>query len=317
MRARGAIAALLFAALLVPGAARADEPRPPPSAAAVDQAKRLFDEATEALRVGRFADAVKALRASFDLVPRTATAFNLAVALRGTGDVLGALGLFDRLLSGELGALDAAKRAQVAELRAEVARDVAAVTITATGAEAVEVRLDGRILGVTRGEPITAKVNPGAHRIVASAPDRETAERALDVAPGASPTVALTLRPARDERPGHVVLGCADAGATLSIDGVGSARGQLERDLAPGEYQVRVRTRSGERKVRLVVPAGRTVKLLLDPPSSSAAASPWLWVGVGVLVTGGVVGAVVATRPRKADPVTDPFWGVTSTAYRF
>jgi hypothetical protein len=160
-------------------------------------------------------------------------------------------------------------------------------------------------------------VSPGAHRVVASARDHETIDRAVDVTRGSSPTVSLALRPARDERPGHVVLECSDATATITVEGKGSARSRLERDLPPGEYTVRVQSSAGERKVRLAVPSGRTIKLVLDPPTTSLVQRPWFWVGAGVLVAGGVTGAILATRPRELKPVTDPFWGVISTSFRF
>ena len=322
-RLRAAVS-ILLAALLLPAGARADAPpRAAPRAAApapadLARARELFDEAAEALRVGRFSDAVKALRASLDLAPRPATAFNLAVALRGTGDAVAALALFDKLASGELGALDPARREQLGELRAEVAAEIATLTVVASGADRIEIRLDGEVIAIIEpGASAVAKVSPGAHRIVASARDHETIDRAVDVAPGSSPTISLALSPARDERPGHVILECSDAGATITVEGKGTATGRLERDLPPGEYTVRVHSSAGERKVRLAVPSGRTIKLVLDPPTTSLVQRPWFWVGAGVLVAGGVTGAILATRPRQGDAVTDAFWGITSTAFRF
>ncbi len=97
----------------------------------------------------------------------------------------------------------------------------------------------------------------------------------------------------------------------------GSALGRLERDLPPGEYTVLVQCSAGERNVRLEVPSGRALKLVLDPPTRSIVQRPWFWVVTGVVVAGGVTTAILATRPRQADPVTDAFWGVTSTAFRF
>ena len=114
-----------------------------------------------------------------------------------------------------------------------------------------------------------------------------------------------------------MILECSDASATITVEGKGAAKGRLERDLPPGEYTVRVQSSAGERKVRLAVPSGRTIKLVLDPPTTSLVQRPWFWVGAGILVAGGVTGAILATRPRQGDPVTDAFWGVTSTAFHF
>jgi hypothetical protein len=324
MKLHRAVVLILLAVVIAPASARADAaPRAGARAAApakadLARARELFDEAAESLRVGRFADAVKSLRASLDLAPRSATAFNLAVALRGTGDAVAALALFDKLAAGDFGELDPTRREQVGKLRAEVAAEIATLTLVASGADAIEIRLDGEVVTVAKsGERFVAKVSPGAHRIVASARDHETVDRAIDLPRGASTEVAVELRPARDERPGHVVLECADAGATITIEGKGSASRRLECDLPPGEYTVRVHSSAGERKVRLVVPSGRTIKLVLDPPTTSIVQRPWFWIGAGVLVAGGVTGAILATRPRHADLVTDAFWGVTSTAFHF
>ncbi len=106
-----------------------------------------------------------------------------------------------------------------------------------------------------------------------------------------------------------MILECSDASATITVEGKGTGAGRLERDLPPGEYTVRVHSSAGERKVRLAVPSGRTIKLVLDPPTTSLAQRPWFWVGAGVLVAGGVTGAILATRPRRGDAVTDAFWG--------
>jgi len=324
MRARGPITVVLLGALSFPASARADDPpRGDTRAAAsgeaeVARARALFDEAARALQVGRFSDAVKALRASLDLAPRPATAFNLAVALRGTGDAVAALAIFDKLAAGGFGEIEPARREQLGTLRSEVAAEIATLTIVATGAEGVEVRVDGVVVtAATPGGGLVSRVNPGLHRVVASARDHETVDRAVEVARGSSSSLALELRVARDERPGHVVLECADAGATITIEGNGSALGRLTRDLPPGEYAVRVVSAAGERKVRLVVPSGRTVKLVLDPPTRSIVQRPWFWVAAGVVVAGGVTGAILATRPRYAAPVTEPFWGATTAAFRF
>ncbi len=300
-------------------AAFADEPRAQASEADLAKAKKLFDQALEAIHGGRFAEAEKELRASLDIAPRAATAFNLAIAQRGTGDAIDALALFDKLDDGAFGALDAAKREQLATLRTEVAADIATVTIHATGAGSIELRLDGEIIAtVADGETTKHRLNPGAHRLVATAADHETFEKAVDVARGQTFSVDVALRPAADRRPGHVLLECSEKGATIVIDGHGSAIGHLERDLAPGEYTVRVRSSSDERTVRLAVPAGRTIKLELDPPSKSIVQRPWFWIVTGVLVTGGAAtAAVLATRPHKTEPVSDKFWGVTTTSFRF
>jgi hypothetical protein len=286
------------------------------SEADVARARALFESATESLRTGRFAEAVRALRASLEIAPRSATAFNLAVALRGTGDALGAAALFDRLSHGEFGTIDLAKREEVERLRAEVAAEIGSVRITVRGADLIDVRLDGAKAGAVRdGEEISARLNPGQHRVIATARDRETAERTFDLPRGGSVSLELRLAAAPARAASHLALRSSDAEATIRVDGVGSAIGQFERDLAPGEYNVVVRNKNGERTTRVRLHAGRSLSLVLDAPTKSVFAGPWFWIGAGALIAGGVAVAVVATRPHGDDPARDPYWGLTSAAF--
>jgi hypothetical protein len=282
----------------------------------VARAKTLFDDGSRAMQSGRFAEAVTALRASLDASPRSATAFNLAVALRGTGDSLAAIALFDALLAGKYGALDASKEQGVTELRDATKRDLATLSILVRGAPS-EVRIDGKDpTSLTEGMRVERRVNPGKHRVIVVATDRETADREVDLKPGATATLEIDLRAARDERPGHLTVACADTNATITIEGQGSGRGQLERDLPAGDYVVIAKNNSGERRARVAVPAGRRVQLTLDAPAQarSLLEKPLFWVITGTVVAGGVVTAIVVAKNSKRDPVTSPVWGVTTAS---
>ena len=319
MKAALGVALALAIALLPAIAARADDTPPPPASAAdLARARALFEQATEALQAGRFAEAVKSLRTSMEIAPRASTAFNLAVALRGTGDAVAAEAMFARLLTAELGPVEPAKLEQVKQLSAEVTAEIATLRIVVSGAEDAELRLDGRLLRLDDGgRGALARVNPGTHHLVATAQDRETVDRVVEAGRGARLEVRIALLPQRDVRPGHVVLTCPDPQATITVDGGASAKGRLETDLPPGEHTVRVTRGTDERVVKLLVPAGRTVKLDLDAPRGSILQRPWFWIGAGVLVAGGAVAVILATRSRERDPISDPTFGVTPTGFAF
>lgn len=104
------LAALVFVVAGVVPAAAQDTPEP---ARARTEARELFVRADALLTSGRFAEARDLLRRSFDAFPAAPTAFNLAVAARGVGRSVEAVSWLDRLVGGELGALDAARLAEV------------------------------------------------------------------------------------------------------------------------------------------------------------------------------------------------------------
>ncbi|MEM9188647.1 MAG: hypothetical protein AAGF12_05700 [Myxococcota bacterium] len=156
------------------------------------QAEALFEEGTAALQEGRFAEAVERYTASLDLLPQLATAFNLAVALRGVGRTRAAVELFDELLDERYGAFDDAWRATAEELRRETVREIARLSITLEGAEAAQLRIDGVPAGELRaGAPLLRRVDAGTHVLAALASGRATEDVSVRVERGGEATVEL------------------------------------------------------------------------------------------------------------------------------
>lgn len=275
-------------------------------------ARALFDEAIGDIGQGRYAVAVEKLRRSLELAPRTATAFNLGVALRGTGDSLAATQVFDEVLAGRYGPIDAEQTAQVAALRDEVRRDLVTLTIRVTTGADVLVAVDGReVATLERGAETTVTVNPGTRRITGQATDFEPARTEITVERGSTRTVELALEPARDDRPGTLELRADVEDARVEIVGVAEATGSLVRDLPPGEYRVRASDGDDAVESTVDVVAGRRVRLALEIPSSSVFESPWLWLSVGALVAAGAAVGIVLFLDREGDPLVDPIWGIT------
>jgi hypothetical protein len=135
-----------------------------------EQARELFEQARHAFETGRFAEARDLLRRSLELTPNAGAAFNLAVAMRGTGEAVGAVDVLDRLLAGQYGELSAEQREQVARLRGEVALEIATLEIHAAGAPRVEVRVDGEPAGeVVDGGVVDTPVDSRRHVVSAHA----------------------------------------------------------------------------------------------------------------------------------------------------
>ncbi len=282
--------------------------------AAASGARELFDEANEALVTGRFAEARDLLRESLALAPNAGSAFNLAVALRGTGQTLEAVRVFDSLLEGQYGALSANQRREARRLRRATSGEVAVVHVRATGAERIEVRIDGaRVATTEEGERIEHRVDPGEHVVTASAPRRETAEERVTLDRGGSRVVELALRPSADALLGTLVVEASDPDDELEIVGVGRGTGTLRRELAPGSYDVIVDGPTGRRESEVDLDAGETLRVRLSAEGRSVLASPWLWAGVAVVVIGLAVGGIFLFGDHEDPPVSDPVYGVVTT----
>ena len=194
----GAVAVLLATVLAIPGMAAASDD--------AQQARALFEAADVALDEGRFAAARDLLRRSVALHPHRATAFNLAVALRGTGEVAGSIELFEQLLAGRFGELEPERREQVERLLAEVRAEVARLSVHACGAPEIDVRLDG-VPAVTLSDCGRAElsVDPGAHIVRFDASGAEPAERRLVLGRGEHTSLDITLRSAPRRVEGSLV----------------------------------------------------------------------------------------------------------------
>jgi hypothetical protein len=273
-------------------------------------ARALFEQASEALDTGRFAEARDLLRRSLDLTPNPATAFNLAVALRGTGETLASVSTFDDLLGGRYGRISGSQRAEAGRLRAQTRAEVAVLHIVARGADRIEVRVDGRRIGVLEdGERRAHEVDPGPRVVTASAPRRETVERRLELARGSSERVELELLPSGS---GELVVEAIYPEDVLEIVGVGRATGTLRREVPPGDYEVVVSGPAGRRESLVTVEPGQTLRVRLERERASAWTSPWLWTGVGAAVAGLIVAGVLLLGDRVEDPIQDPVYGVVA-----
>jgi tetratricopeptide (TPR) repeat protein len=191
--------ALSLSLAVLPGRAAADE---------AEEARALFESADAALDEGRFAAARDLLRRSIALHPHRATAFNLAVALRGTGEVSESIEVFEQLLAGGFGELEAERRDEVGRLLEQVRAEVARLSVRACGAPEIDIRLDGApALTLPDCGRATLSVDPGAHIVRFDAVRAESIERRLVLERGerASLDVGLELL-AEPEARGENVL---------------------------------------------------------------------------------------------------------------
>lgn len=278
-------------------------------------ARRLFQEAAGALEGGRFAEARDLLRRSIELSPNVGSAFNLGVALRGTGEVRGAVRIFEALLEEEYGTISGTQVREVRRLLRQTRAEIAVLHIEGTGAEAIVIRVDGeQVAEVEDGESVAHEVDPGDHVVTAWAPRHGTEERRVHLDRGGSRRLQIGLEMTADARLGTLVVEGVDDDDILEIVDVGRGTGVLSRDLEPGSYEVIVAGPGGRRESTVDLEAGTTLRVRLDVDSGGGvASSPWFWTGVGLVVVGLVVGTALLLVETEGDPVTDPVYGVVTT----
>ena len=161
-----------------------------------DEARALFDSAVEEVRRGRFPSARDQFRRSLELLPTSSTAFNLAVALNGTGETVEAVALLEALLEGEYGELASAERAQVEDLLARARADLAHLRVQVRGPERARIRVDGEEAGeASVAAPLEVTLDAGRHVVDARARGYEPADAVIELGRGDTRETTLGLEP--------------------------------------------------------------------------------------------------------------------------
>ncbi len=157
--------------------------------------QRSFASGSAALRAGRFHEARDLLRDAHRAANAVGTAFNLGVALRGTGEVRECAALFEELLSGTFGEATADVAAQSEALRDECRS--AEATLTVRVSQAATVHVDGVPIGdIEPDAPRDVPLDPGAHVITAAHQGFVTAQERVLLARAEHGSVTLALIPA-------------------------------------------------------------------------------------------------------------------------
>lgn len=268
-----------------------------------DRAAVLHERAVEALRAGRFVEAEQLEREVLAIFPGAEAAFNLGVALRGQGRAREAADLFARLHAGEWGELPPAARAEVQGLEAGARAEIGELRITASAGEPIEIRVDGERVALIAppGGSTTVQADPGAHVVQSRASGHRTMERSVTLAPGGREELAFALAPSSEN--GRLIVE-SEPDVLIAVEGVGTELGRVDRRVAPGEYRVRVSREGDEQTSVVTVPAGRTVRVELEPPASTSLS--WLWLTLGGAALAGAGVALAFWLVAESQPVGDP-----------
>jgi hypothetical protein len=230
---------------------------------ATDASTQLFREARQLLNKGRFAEACEKFRASLELRRSPGTWLNVANCLAAEGKLVGALEAFEAALSlasnnpdaDKVAAWTAAAREDMAALEPRIPR----LTVPAAPEAALRVTLDGQPLPKF-GEPL--RLDPGRHRLEASAPGKRSFERDFELVEGQAEVIQI---PELESMPPELPVSVAPA-TQASPAAPGAALAVPER--APD----------------------------VEPTRAPSMVLPWSIIGVGgaVFVGGAVTGVVAA-----------------------
>ncbi|MEM6532244.1 MAG: hypothetical protein AAF654_06450 [Myxococcota bacterium] len=276
-------------------------------------ARRAFEEGTEALSTGRFADAVSDFERCLNLAKRPPCAFNLAVAHRGTGDVLAAEQVLMGLLTGTWGRLAKTRRRQVTALLQETRKQVATLEVRLTAEAGPTVRLDGELVAANE----KLRVNPGERAVLVTADRFQSIERTVTLKPGKQEVISLELIPIPGANLGTLIVETSSATDRIEVEGIGVSVGSYNQALEPGTYRLRVSGDGELREQSIEIEPGATLRMSVDlREKASVLSSPWFWVGTA-LVAAGSVGAVLLLTQDEAPPlVEDDRFGVTEALRR-
>ena len=310
MAARHLRACLLLLACLIWGTPSWAEP----TDADRERAKELFDRGKAAMGVGRFAEAQQSFSQSLALVPKASAAFNLAVALRGTGKPKEASAVLARLGNGDYGPVPPEMSSQAQQLEKETRRDIGTLVVVQRGARRASVRVDGIPVGqAVDARPLLVQVNPGQRLVSVEATLRETKEIAVTVAAGQNHPISFELTLSRAARVSTLELVAKSPDAHLEIVGVARGRGRLVRKLQPGTYRIRLRSDDGDRDSEGRLRPATRHRVELEAERGGVLQSPWFWAAAGTLTVGAAVGGYFLLRNPREAPVTDPEFNVVET----
>jgi hypothetical protein len=297
------VACLTVPALAAPsGKAKKTPPTPAPAVepVAAEPSPEAREQALKATGDAAFLarDYVAALRAydaAYALYPDARVLYNQARALQALGRHGEALRALNRFAS----VADATLRSRVSgldELRAQLRARVTEVTVNVNEPGA-EVIFGNQSLGVTPlAEPVLLEAGQATLRIVKEG--FFPFERQLTLRGGGSETFEVNL--SSTERNAKVSIASHVQGAMVSVDGRQVGHAPTEAMLSPGTHQI-VAHRAGfaDASTQVIVQAGQSRKITLDPiEQSSVLGQWWFWTAVGVVAAAGTTTAVLIARDR-------------------
>jgi hypothetical protein len=234
-----------------------------PTPAAIEEAKRFFEEGESLRNAGKYQAALEAYQKSRALVPRASNTLNVGVCLFNLGRYDEAYEFFEE-------ALTKYPEGSLSKEARDSTKGSMATIETRVGRVDVSANVDGTLVidGRTRGKvplPAPLRVNPGKHVVRVLRDGFETFEATAEVKPGETITLDAKLNPltsaGRLRIEGDDVL----VGGTISVDGAAVGTIPWEGTLAPGTHVCMVAKGDvGDGPLLVNVIVGQTVKLAVQ-----------------------------------------------------
>ncbi len=268
---------------------------PPLGAAAVDEEKRLGDDAMVALR---YEEALAHYRRAYEANKNPALLYNMGRAYEGLSEFPKALDALEEFSAKAPPAL----KARVPKLEALLndIRNRVATVIVSSPVSGAEIRLGNKMVGTTRQGQTILRVNAGAQTMSVSHPDYFPFERPLALAAGKIETVDAAL--ASRSAGALLVVTSPIAGAEVAIDGTTIGNVPSETGVTPGEHRIALQRTGYDAAERSVVVVAGERRVINVPMSvhETITGKWWFWTGIGVVAAAGAALAIIAATTEKS-----------------
>lgn len=178
-----------------------NEESPAQDASAQAAAMERHQLGAAALLEARFAQARDFFREAMELAANGGSAYNLALALRGTGESTEAIAVFERLLDGEFGSVGDARADDLRRWIVEERGALATVEVSVEGPAEAMLRVDGRGVGrASAGATLTLQLDAGRRTLMAEADGFVSAEEVIFADRASDTELTLSLNIQEQER---------------------------------------------------------------------------------------------------------------------
>lgn len=214
-------------------------PPEPPNAAAVAEAKKLFERALKLYKEKAYREALALFLRAYELSPRASLQRNIAQCYRDLQEFALAYEAYNELLDKYGPTLAPAETTTIKNVIAELALLSGAIKV-AIAEPGATVRIDGREVGTTPlAKPIRVKLE--RHQVTVTKAGFEPFAKDVEIAAGATVTIDGTLE--TELRTGHVSVTVKGSGdARVFVDGQDVGAGPAwEGDVVPGAHVIEAR----------------------------------------------------------------------------
>jgi hypothetical protein len=213
----------------------------------------------------RYTDALVHFNRSYELRRAASVALNLGITLRALGRLVEARSRFNEFFELASSTLRDRHDRDVSNFLADINRRISRMHVVALEPSGARITVDGRRVAVDERDEV--QIDPGEHRVEATAQGFATLSRTIQVTSGGRVDVELRLQPA-----------VAASGVTT-------------------DPRVSLTTAEANTQNNITVPTNSSTNALPTQPGGSVLRSPWLWVAIGVGVAAAVtIPAVLLTR---------------------